>query len=138
MADGARGYICGLVGFSVLTCAAAMQGQKTRFGQELPYAKAGVIYPIKMHISGVHYRAEYEGGGNSEDVLYAEAVINGKKVELRGLQSATLQNENLLGDAQVRFLKDPSKTGPRLLFQKFEEVFPDKRVWQFSITGVSE
>jgi hypothetical protein len=62
-----------------------MYGQKTRYGQELPHAKPGDAYPIKVHIAGLHYRGEYVGSGQNEDVIYADAVMNGKKVELRGI-----------------------------------------------------
>jgi hypothetical protein len=72
-------------------CSLATYGQKTRFGQELPHAKPGDDYPIKVHISGLHYRGEYVGSGQDEDVIYADAVMNGKKVELRGYQGADFQ-----------------------------------------------
>jgi hypothetical protein len=71
-----------------------MYGQKTRLGQELPRAKPGEDYPIKVHISGVHYRGEYLGPGQMADVIYADAVMNGKKIELRGDREVPFQYFN--------------------------------------------
>jgi hypothetical protein len=95
-----------------------MHGQKTRWGQELPHAKTGDDYPIKVHISGIHYRGEYTGSGQTADVIYADAVMNGKKVELRGDREAPFQYYKLpLGDYQARLLKDPHKMGDTPIFQ---------------------
>jgi hypothetical protein len=116
-----------------------MQGQKTRLGQELPRARPGVDYPIKMHISGIHYRGEYIGSGQTKDVIYADAVVNGKKVELRGDREVPFQYFKLpLGDYQARLLKDPHKLNDMPLFQVWEIVLPDRTVWPFTITGISE
>jgi hypothetical protein len=125
-----------------------MHGQKTRFGQELPHAKPGDDYPIKVHISEKHYRGEYFGS-QAEDVIYADAVINGKKVELRGYQGTVnqypyghpLKYFNLaLGDYQARLLKysNKSKVDDTPLFEVYELVLPDKTVWRCTVTGISE
>jgi hypothetical protein len=116
-----------------------MHGQKTRFGQELPHAKPGDNYPIKVHISGLHYRGEYVGSGQTADVIYADAVMNGKKVELRGEQGIPSQHYKLpLGDYQARLLKDSQKVDDPPLFQVYELVLPDKTVWRCNVTGISE
>jgi hypothetical protein len=123
-----------------------MHGQKTRFGKELPHAKPGVDYPIKVHISGKHYRKEYFGSVGY-DVIYADAVMNGKKVELKGDQGAGLSFPDgnplkyyklPLGDYQARLLKDSSKVDEPPLFQVYELVLPDKTVWRCTVTGISE
>jgi hypothetical protein len=126
-----------------------MYGQKTRFGQELPRVKPGDNYPIKVHISGEHYREEYVGSGQDEDVIYADAFTDGKKIELRGYQGADFQYPHghplkyyklLLGDYQARLVKDSPK--PRVdegpLFQVYELLLPDKTVWRCTVTGISE
>jgi hypothetical protein len=116
-----------------------MHGQKTRLGQELPHAKPGDDYPINVHVSGIHYRKEYLGSGQTADVIYADAVMNGKKVELRGDREAPFQYYKLsLGDYQARLLKDPHKMGDTLIFQIYEVVLPDKTVGSFTVTGISE
>jgi hypothetical protein len=116
-----------------------MYGQKTRLGQELPHAKSGDDYPITVHVSGIHYREEYLGSGQTADVIYANAVMDGKKVELRADRKAPFQYFKLpLGDYQVRLLKDPHKLGDTPIFQIYELLLPDKTVMNFTITGISE
>jgi hypothetical protein len=124
-----------------------MYGQKTRFGQELPHAKPGDDYPIKMYLSEKHYRREYVGSGQDRDVIYADAVINGKKVELRGNQGADFQYpyghplkyfKLPLGDYQARLLKDSQNVDDAPLFQVYELVLPDKTVWRCTVTGISD
>jgi hypothetical protein len=124
-----------------------MHGQKTRYGQELPLAKPGIDYPIRAHISGKHYREEYVGSGQDEDVIYADALIDGKKIELRGYQGADFQYPHghplkyyklLLGDYQARLVKDSPKLDEAPLFRVYELVLPDKTVWRCTVTGISE
>jgi hypothetical protein len=116
-----------------------MHGQKTRLGQGLPHAKPGDDYPIKVHISGLHYRGEYIGSGQTADVIYADAVMNGKKVELQGDREVPFQYYKLpLGDYQARLLKDPHKMGDTPIFQIYEVVLPDRTVWRCTVTGISE
>jgi hypothetical protein len=89
-----------------------------------------------MHISGIHYRGEYIGSGQTKDVIYADVVVNGKKVELRGDREVPFQYFKLpLGDYQARLLKDPHNMP---LFQVWEIVLPDRTVWPFTVTGISE
>jgi len=116
-------------------------GQKTRYGQELPNAKPGVDYPIKMHISGLHYREEDIGSGQLVDVIYADAVMNGRKIELTGGRREWLPFQAYklsLGDYQARLLKEPDKAINTPIFQEYEVVLPDRKVWRCTVTGVSE
>jgi hypothetical protein len=122
-----------------------MHGQKTRFEKELPHAKPGVDYPIRVNISGKHYRVEYFGSVGY-NVIYADAFIAGKKLELKGDQGVGLSlNRNPLtyyklplGDYQARILKDSSKVDEPPLFQVYELLLPDKTVWRCAITGIME
>ena len=43
-------------------------------------ANPQVAYPITLHISGVHLRTECSG--NCYNVVYVDAIMNGKKIEL--------------------------------------------------------
>jgi hypothetical protein len=116
-----------------------MHGQKVRLGQGLPHAKPGVDYPIKVHISGLHYREESIGSGQTADILYADAVINGKKVELRGDRDVPFQYYKLpFGDYQARLVKDPHKIADMPLFQEYEVVLADRTVFHCNVTGISE
>ena len=110
-----------------------------RYGQELADAKPGDNYPIKVHISAIHYRKEHIGSGQNADVLYADAVMNGKKIELRGDREVPFQYFKLpLGDYQARLVRDPHKMGDMPLFQIYEVVFPDRTVGSFTVTDISE
>ena len=131
-------------------CSLAMFGQKTRFGQA-PRAKEGVDYPLKVHISGIHIRTYYASpswvGPNflaterNQDVAYADAVLNGKKIELLGAWtwiSGSYQTPLSLGDFQARLLKDSSKMSIAPIGQEYELLLPQGIVWRCTITGVSE
>ena len=116
-----------------------MYGQKERLGQGLPHAKPGDDYPIKAHISAIRYRAEPIGSGEAAGVVYVDAVLNGKKLELRGDREAPFQYYKLaLGDCQARLVKDPHKMGNTPIFQVYDVVLPDKTVGRFTVTGISE
>jgi hypothetical protein len=123
-----------------------MYGQKTRLGQglpSLPSAKPAGDYPIKVHISGVHYREEYlegyPGPNHTEEVIYADAVLNGQKVELRGDKNASYRYYKLpLGDLQARLTKDPHKWGDTPISQEYEVALPNRTLWRCVITGILE
>ena len=128
-----------LVALTIGFCCFAARGQKTRFGQELPYAKPGVAYPIKVHVSGLHYRTEYTGSGLNDDVTYVDAILDGKKVELQTRQYIPFKPYHLtLGDHQARLLKDPNKTNDTPLFREYELLLPDNTIWHCTVTGISE
>jgi hypothetical protein len=135
-----------LVALAIGFCCFSARGQKTRLQQEVPHAKPGVIYPIKVHVSGVHYRTEYAGGGLDKDVTYMDALMEGKKVELQVSEDAppllfrlSFQRRLFsLGDYQARLLKDPHKTNDTPLFREYELRLPDNTISRFTVTGISE
>ncbi len=127
-----------------------VSGQKTRFGQ-VPRAKQGVDYPLKVHISGIHIRTYYESpswlGPNflttehNADVAFADVVLDGKKIELMGAWTWIPDNYQTPlspGDFQARLLKDPSMKSGSLIGQEYELLLPDHIVWRCVVTGVSE
>jgi hypothetical protein len=116
-----------------------LQAQKTRFGQEPPKAKAGVAYPIRVHISGIHRRTECGGERNCWDSVYADAEADGIKIELSGYWIWTLHTVSPplgLGDYQARILKDTPNKSP--MGREYELVFPDRRIWRCAVTGIFE
>jgi len=119
----------------------SLHPQKTRFGQGLPYAKPGVDYPVKIHVSGVRVRSEWDQAQESGRVLTAEATLEGKKVELTG---ATQLNRDfyrvpvLPGDYQARFLKNPHEVNGTPFYREYELLLPDRTVWRCTVTGVFE
>ena len=116
-----------------------MFGQKERLGQGLPQAKSADNYPIKVHISAIRYRGEPIGSGEAAEVVFVEAVMNGKKLELRGDREVPFQYYKLaLGDSQARLVKDPHKMGDTPIFQVYDVVLSDKTVGRFTVTGILE
>jgi hypothetical protein len=115
--------------------------QKTRFGQEPPKAKAGVDYPVKIHISGIHLRTYCTGADAScSAVIYADAMRDGQKIELMG--DEIWLPERPIGlvpaDYQARLLKAGHQKGSNPIGDKYELVFPDQTIWRCSVTGISE
>lgn len=134
----------------LVCCLPFANGQKTRFGQA-PRAKSGVDYPIKVHISGIHIRTYYKGpswtGPNflaterNEDVVYADAVMDGKKIELLGAWTwipGTFQTPLSPGDFQARLVKDAPKMSAAPIYQEYEILLPNNIVWRCTVTGISE
>lgn len=115
-----------------------LHAQKMRLGQEPAKAKAGIAYPIKIHISGIHLRTDWNGATN-EEVVYADAVLNGMKIELAGSwlwTRSTASAPLAVGDYTARLLKDTPDKSP--LGREYELVFPDRTIWRGTVTGVSE
>jgi len=131
----------------LLLCSTSLiYGQKTRFGEVPSKAKKGVDYPIAVHIVATHIRqnCQYDwesailGGPRYDcpEVVYLDAVMNGKKVELMGQHF----NKFVLspGDFKARPIKNTLNTDPAVMGQKFELVSPEMYVWRCIVTGVSE
>lgn len=114
------------------------------FGQDLPKAKAGVAYPVKIHVSGIHLRercksfmAEYT---SCSDVIYADATIDGQKIELMGDQ--IWLPEQAIGlipaEYQARLLKPGHPPAANPIGDKYEILLPDQTIWRCTVTGISE
>ena len=119
-----------------------LHAQKTRYGQEPPKAKAGVEYPINLHISGIHIRTDWmepREGASRCTIVTADATLGGQKIELTGDCFPGHYLLRLLpGDYQARLLKDPHKIGGTPLYREYEVLLPDKTVWRCTVTGISE
>jgi hypothetical protein len=87
-----------------------------------------------VHIYGVHIRTHCGTLSHScDDVLYADATLNGKKVDLMG------QNVPITpGDFAARFVKKSHADDLQLLGEKYEILFPDKTYWRCTVAGFSE
>jgi hypothetical protein len=75
------------------------------------------------------------------DVVYADAIVNGNKIELMGDWIWYLRYYELAispGDYQARFLKDSPKKNAGPIFQEYELVLPERTTRQCTVTGVSE
>jgi hypothetical protein len=119
-------------------------GQKTRFGPAPPRATAAGDYPIKVHISGIHIRShcsEFKGPASCRDVIYADSVINEKRIELMGdriwlptFSAFPVQP----GDYKARMAKEAPNTQVAPLDREYELVLPDETVWRCTVTGFTD
>jgi hypothetical protein len=127
------------VGPMLLLCSVCLHAQKTRMGQELPYAKKGVDYPLTVHVYGVHVRVEC-GEGYCVNVLFADVTFNGRKLELEsssGIPEKPFKGPGVLsfGDFRARLLENASGTE---LGDGYELLLPDRKVLGCSVTGIFE
>ncbi len=75
------------------------------------------------------------------DVLYVNAEIDGKKLELMGDWAwfpGFYQLPLSTGDCQARLLKDAPKMSVSPLYREYELVLPDRTIWRCTVTGFSE
>jgi hypothetical protein len=119
-------------------------GQKTRFGPRSPEAKTGVDYPVRVHVTAIQIRShcsELKGPASCRDVVYAESVIDGKKLELMG-DRVWLPTFYVFpvtpGDYKARITKEAPTAVLAPLDREYELVMPDETVWPCSVTGISE
>jgi hypothetical protein len=111
-----------------------LQVVKAQSVQEQAQTKLKTDYPIQVHISGIHIRTHCGGVIKScDDVLYADATLNGKKVDLVGEVVPIV-----LGDYTARFAKKTPVTSLQELGQKYEVLFPDNTYWRCTVAGFSE
>jgi len=75
-----------------------------------------------------------------KDVVYADAIMGGKKIELIGDKDVMpYQSVGLsLGDYQARLLKSSSDADFTKIGQKYDLAFPDSTIWQCTVSGISE
>jgi hypothetical protein len=130
-----------------LFCTASLSfAEKVRLGEVPPRAKRGVDYPVAVHIGATHIRqnCEYDwqsaiiGGPKHTcpEVVYVDAFVNGKKIELMGqyYQKYTIS----LGDYKARLTTKAPNADPAAMGQKYELLTPEKYAWRSMVTGVSE
>jgi hypothetical protein len=126
-------------GLAVLLCSVSLHAQKTRYGQELPFAKPGVDYPLAVHVAGLRVRADCTEG-YCDNILFVDVTVNGRKLELEGssgIPEKPYKGPVLLsiGDFRGRVLKNASGMG---IGDGYELVLPNNKVLPFLVTGVFE
>jgi hypothetical protein len=128
------------VGVVLLLCSVSLHAQKTRFGQDLPFAKPGVSYPLTVHVYGVHVRGEC-AGNDCVSVVYADVSAKGRKLEFRcgGLDVPEKLFKGTgplpLGDVHARILKN---TFGVELGDEYEVVVAGNRVLECAVSGMVE
>jgi hypothetical protein len=127
-----------LVVLAVFLFSVSLYGQKVRFGQQLPSVEPGVDYPIQAHIYGVHLRPDCTQA-SCMDVLYADALVNGRKLEFRSISYIPyLPLTMSLGDYRARIVKAASMTGPGEVGDTYELVVQGNKALRCMVTGISE
>jgi hypothetical protein len=93
----------------------------------------------KIHVSASHLDTRCVSGVCS-NLLYADTILNGKKLQLSG--NAVIVKKTLMliapGDYTAKLLKDNHNSDGSLFNQEYDLFLPDNIVWQCFTTGVSE
>ncbi|MGA3011336.1 MAG: hypothetical protein ABSD72_13850 [Terracidiphilus sp.] len=119
-----------------------IHGQKTRYGQDAEASKTVATNGtnnnfIKVHVSATRIRSFC---GNCVDELFADALLNGKKIELAG-PARNISGRSVLiipGDYQARLTKNLHNADSTVVRQEFDLLLPDGTVWHCYTSGISE
>jgi hypothetical protein len=96
-------------------------------------------YTIKVHLSASHLKSECVEK-DCQNILSAEVILNGKKLELAGPAPMLSRTLRLIapGDYQAKIIKDAHDDGGLLFNQEYGILLPDNIVWQCFTSGISE
>jgi hypothetical protein len=113
------------------------------FGQSGQKAKAGADHPLTVHVSAsrIQYNCPIASSGCSSSDLYADVIVNGKKLELMGptqIVRKVLPSVLLPGDYPARIVSDTQAAGGSLARREYELVFADGTLWHALVTGITE
>jgi hypothetical protein len=119
-----------------------VRGQKTRLGQ-IPEKHNLADYSSDVHISSTHIR--YYCSGFRDQIscsngLFADVIVNGKKLELSGATTIGKHEFVLLipGDYKARLTKNVSDQNGAVIKQEFDVLMSDGTTWHCVTTGISE
>lgn len=129
--------LCLVAGMAVMA-----QGQKTRFGQ-VQEKPDPAKFPLRVHVSGSRIRQEclvQSGNSVCEDELYAEAVIDGKKVELWGKASIGKIHTAVLapGDYQAQITDEAHNADNSVVSRNYLLLLADGSTWHCALSGMAE
>jgi hypothetical protein len=96
-------------------------------------------FTIKVHITASHLKSEC-ADVNCKNILYADSILNGKKIELSGVAIIVKKTLMLIipGDYPARLIRDEHNSDSTLFNREYELLLPDNIVWQSFTTGISE
>jgi|ERR1035437_2004530 hypothetical protein len=129
--------------FLLLCSTSLIYGQKSRLGQATEKPNPAE-YPIKVHISATHIRhycTSFRDMVYCVDGLYADAIVNGKKIELSGSAKNILKHQSVLiipGDYQIKLTKDNNSADGTLFGQEYDLLLPNGTIWHCVTSGISE
>jgi len=122
------------------------QGQKTRLGKA-PAKPDPAQFTVHVHISGSHIR--YSCSGDNSNVtdkvkcansLYADAVLDGKKVELWGQPTIGKIRAAVLapGDYLAQVADEAHNADSTVISANYRLLLPDGTVWGCALSGITE
>jgi hypothetical protein len=131
----------------LLCFASSAPAQKTRFGQAPPKPPRPADFSIKVHVSGSHLRLNCAGNDNGPAVkvscgygLYADSMVNGKKLELWG--NSVIEKHNFMvlipGDYQARLTGSAQSKDGAAIHQDYDLLLPDGTTWHCIVSSISE
>jgi hypothetical protein len=127
-----------LVVLAIFLFSVSLYGQKVRYGQGLPSVEPGVNYPIQAHIYAVHLRTECTQARqvSCTDMVYTDALVNGKKLEFRSNSYVTLTISP--GDYRARIVKAAAGSSADEIGDTYELVVQGNKTLRCVVTGISE
>jgi hypothetical protein len=127
----------------LFACSASSSlGQKTRFGQKVEPPNPA-DFTLKVHISASHIRQGCASYGTQVvciDRLGADAIVNGKKLELIGAFISVQKHNAMIvpGDYSAHLTQDIHNADSSAIYQEYDLLLPDNTVWHSSVSGFSE
>lgn len=129
--------VCFLIGALPLA-----HSQKIRFGQ-VQKKPDPAKFTVHVHISSTHQLAGCSGSGNSVECgpgLFAETVIDGKKVELWGNATFGKYKYAVLapGDYLAQVTGDVHNADSTVIAETYLLLLSDGTTWPCGLSGMSE
>jgi hypothetical protein len=96
-------------------------------------------YAIKVHISASFFKTEC-ADGLCRNILFADTILNGKKIELSGVAVIVKRTLMLIapGDYPAKLGNDIHNSNSTLFNQEYFLLLPDNIVWHCYTTRISE
>lgn len=122
----------------ILSGAACLHGQKTRYGQELPFPKKGVDYSLAVHVSAIHMRWNCLNSYCTRDFIL-DSLVASRRREFTcssGIPEGSHAPVPLtLGDTHGRAL---SKASGDEIGDDYELLTSNGRVMKCWLSGIAE
>ena len=97
-------------------------------------------YTIKVHISAAHFRNIFAQDPRQCDLLDADVIVNGIKLELAGPAIVIEKRFSLIrpGDYFAKLTKEIHNQDGSAFVQDYEILLPDGTTWKCYTFGISE
>jgi len=130
--------------FGMLLCFLPLMNAQKHRSEQAPTPPNFADFPIRVHISASYLRLNCNDIGFNKVTcrygLYAEAILEGKKVELWGESKIGKYQLALLapGDYMAQLMKDDHNPDQSVLSRSYEFLLPDGTGWQCQLSGITE